>query len=62
MMNHVDIRDAFFDRIYEAGSKDPNIMVISADMDAFSLRKFAEDFPQRGDSVHEQKCLYRFRN
>ena len=47
MMNDVDIRDAFFDRIYEAGSKDPNIMVISADMDAFSLRKFSEDFPQQ---------------
>lgn len=45
MMDDVDIRDAFFDRIYEAGSKDPNIMVITADMDAFGLRKIAEDFP-----------------
>ena len=58
-MNDVDIRDAFFDRIYEAGSKDPNIMVISADMDAFSLRKFAEDFPQQylNVGVSEQNMI-----
>ena len=46
-MNQIDIRDVFFDRLYELGSQNSNIIIISADMDAFSLRKFATDFPDQ---------------
>lgn len=42
-----DIRDAFFDRIYEMASKDRNIIFISADADAFSLKKFRENLPDQ---------------
>ena len=58
-MNDIDIRDTFFDRIYEVGSKDSNIMVISADMDAFSLRKFAKDYPKQylNVGVSEQNMI-----
>jgi transketolase len=58
-INQADIRDVFFDRLYEIGSKDSNIMIISADMDAFSLRKFAEDFPKQymNVGVSEQNMI-----
>ncbi len=58
-MNDVDIRDVFFDKIYEAGSKNSNVMVISADMDAFSLRKFANDYPKQylNVGVSEQNMI-----
>ena len=46
-MKELDIRDVFFDRLYQLGSTNPNIMIVSADMDAFSLRKFAKDFPDQ---------------
>jgi transketolase len=42
-----DIRDAFFDRIYELAVKDKDIFFISADADAFSLRKFKKDLPDQ---------------
>ena len=42
-----DIRDAFFDEIYEIAKKDNNVIFISADADAFSLRKYKKDFPDR---------------
>lgn len=42
-----DIRDAFFDRIYELAANDPNVVFLSADADAFSLQKFRKDFPDR---------------
>lgn len=58
-MSELDIRDVFFDRLYELGSKNPNIMILSADMDAFSLRKFAEDFPNQylNVGVSEQNMI-----
>ncbi|MFA6310337.1 MAG: transketolase C-terminal domain-containing protein [Sterolibacterium sp.] len=43
----VDIRDAFFDRVYEFAAKDKNVVFLSADADAFSLQKFKRDFPDR---------------
>lgn len=46
-MSAVDIRDAFFDEFYRVGSKDPDVVFLSSDMDAFSLRKFKNDFPNR---------------
>ena len=41
----IDIRDAFFDEIYRIGSRDRNVVFLTDDMDAFSLRKFRQDFP-----------------
>lgn len=43
----VDIRDAFFDRVYELATNDKNLVFLSADADAFSLQKFKRDFPDR---------------
>src|SRR5512136_2494409 len=41
----LDIRDAFFDRLYEIASTDSNVMFLTADMGAFSLEKFKADLP-----------------
>ena len=43
----VDIRDAFFDEIYDMASKDRNVLFITADADAFSLRRYKNDFPSQ---------------
>ena len=43
----IDIRDAFFDEIYEIASKDKNIVLITNDMDIFSLRQFKKKYPDR---------------
>ena len=42
-----DVRDAFFDKIYELASKDENLIFITADAGAFSLQRFKKDFPER---------------
>tara|TARA_X000000950_G_C13916100_1_gene661093 strand:- start:4031 stop:5026 length:996 start_codon:yes stop_codon:yes gene_type:complete len=42
-----DIRDAFFDQLYKLGAKDKNLVFLTADADAFSLRRFKEDFPSQ---------------
>lgn len=41
----VDLRDVFFDEVCEIASKDKDVMVLTADMGAFGLDKFKEDFP-----------------
>lgn len=46
-MSDADIRDAFFDEFYKTGSTDSDVMFLSSDMDAFSLRKFKTDFPNQ---------------
>src|SRR3989344_2949968 len=43
----MDIRDAFFDELYRLAKKDSRVMLISDDLDAWGLRKFKEDFPER---------------
>lgn len=43
----VDIRDAFFDEVYEIAAKDKDVVFISADADAFSLKKYRRDFPEQ---------------
>lgn len=43
--NNVDIRDAFFDKIYEIAAKDKDVIFITADADAFSLRRYKKDLP-----------------
>jgi transketolase len=45
--NKVDIRDAFFDRIYEIATKDKDVIFITADADAFSLRRYKKDLPDQ---------------
>ena len=42
-----DIRDALFDQIYDLASKDKDVVFITADADAFALKKFKNDFPER---------------
>jgi len=39
----VDVRDAFFDELYNIASKDHNVMFLTGDMGAFSLEKFRKD-------------------
>ena len=58
-MDQLDIRDVFFDKLYELASQNSNIMIISADMDAFSLRRFANDFPTQylNIGVSEQNMI-----
>ena len=58
-LDQVDIRDAFFDQLYLRGSENENIVVLSADMDAFSLRKFSKDFPDQyiNVGVSEQNMI-----
>ncbi len=46
-LSKTDIRDAFFGEIYQIGKKDKNIIFISDDMDAFSLKKFRKDLPKQ---------------
>lgn len=46
-MGNIDIRDAFFDRIFDIATKDKNVIFISADTDAFSLRRFRKEMPEQ---------------
>ena len=39
------MRDSFFDKLYELARKDPNIVLVDADMGAPSLDKFRKDVP-----------------
>jgi len=45
--NNIDIRDALFDEVYDIASKDKNVVFITADADAFSLRKYKKDLPEQ---------------
>lgn len=38
-----DIRDAFFDELYDIASKDSDVILLTADMGAFSLEKFKKN-------------------
>lgn len=42
-----DIRDSFFDEIYNIASKNKNVLFITADADAYSLRRYKQDFPRQ---------------
>ena len=46
-MHNKDVRDAFFDEVYELAAKDRNVIFISADADAFSLRRYKEELPEQ---------------
>ncbi|MDD2850937.1 MAG: transketolase C-terminal domain-containing protein [Desulfuromonadaceae bacterium] len=47
MTKSIDIRDAFFDELYEIAAKDHSVIFMAADMGAFSLERFRRDFPDR---------------
>jgi len=42
-----DIRDAFFDELLAVGAGDEQMIVITNDMDVFSLRHFRQGYPER---------------
>lgn len=54
-----DIRDAFFDEVYAIAGRDTNVVFITADADAFSLKKYQKDFPSRfiNAGVAEQNMI-----
>ena len=58
-LDKLDVRDVFFDTIYQQCKNDPNLIIISADMDAFSLRKIAKEFPNQylNVGVSEQNMI-----
>jgi len=43
----IDIRDAFFDEVYDIASKDRDVVFVAADADAFSLRRYKQDIPEQ---------------
>ncbi len=43
----IDIRDAFFDQIYDLAKKDEDLIFITDDMDAWGLQKFKKDLPKQ---------------
>ncbi|MDD3296555.1 MAG: transketolase C-terminal domain-containing protein [Candidatus Omnitrophica bacterium] len=46
-ISQVDIRDAFFEEVYSIASKDSDVMFLTADMGAFSLKKLKENFKKQ---------------
>ena len=54
-----DLRDVFFDELYELGAKDKNLLILTNDMDVFSLRKFKKNFPDQfyNTGVAEQNMI-----
>ncbi len=59
MNNKIDIRDAFFDTIIDEARIKKNIILLSADMDAFSLRVMEKDLPDQylNVGVSEQNMI-----
>lgn len=47
MPDSIDIRDAFFDELYQIAKEDRDVVFMTADMGAFSLERFRKDFPER---------------
>lgn len=45
--NDLDIRDAFFDELNKLASKDRNVLLLTDDQDAFSLRWYRENLPEQ---------------
>jgi len=45
--SNVDIRDAFFDELYEIAKKDRDVLFLTADMGAFSLERFKRNLPSQ---------------
>ena len=47
MPDLIDIRDAFFGELYQLAENDANVVLMTADMGAFSLERFRKNFPDR---------------
>ncbi len=47
MTDLVDIRDAFFDKLYNIAKNDSQVIFMTADMAAFGLVKFKNDLPNQ---------------
>ena len=47
MNEKIDMRDAFFNSLYEIISKDKNVIVLTADHGAFGLDQIRKDFPEQ---------------
>ena len=45
--DNIDLRDAFFDELYELARKDKDLIFLTADMGAFSLKRFKKDMPRQ---------------
>ncbi len=45
--SNIDMRDAFFDQVYDLAAQNKNILFLTADHGAFSLVRFKKDFPQQ---------------
>ena len=46
-LSDIDIRDAFFDELYEIAKEDKEVLFLTADMGALSLEKFKRDLPSQ---------------
>ncbi len=46
-MPEIDIRDAFFDELYNIAKNDSQVILLTADMGAHSLVKFKQDIPKQ---------------
>ena len=44
---NIDMRDAFFDAVYDEAKRNKDLIFLSVDHGAFSLEKFQEDFSER---------------
>ncbi len=44
-MSTLDMRDAFFDGLYDIAKADPKVMLLTADMGAYSFKKFKKELP-----------------
>ncbi len=47
ILSEKDMRDAFFDELYAYGAANKNVVIITNDMDVFSLRKFKKEYPDQ---------------
>ncbi|OGS17891.1 MAG: hypothetical protein A2219_01790 [Elusimicrobia bacterium RIFOXYA2_FULL_50_26] len=43
----IDMRDAFFDELYALAKNDPDVVLLSADMGAYSITQFKKDLPKQ---------------
>jgi|TARA_B110000902_G_C14170469_1_gene536627 transketolase len=58
-MNKIDYRNAFFDEFVKIAKKDKNVILLTADTDADSLKKFKKENPDRfiNTGVAEQETI-----
>lgn len=59
MSSKVDMRDAFFNSLYEYISIDKNVIILTADHGAFGLNKIKDDFPDQylNTGISEQNTI-----